>query len=700
MLDSAHMSGVQLHRPESSSIVRFGAYEIDLQRGELRKSGLKIRLQEQPLQVLIILLNRAGEVVTREDLRQAVWPEDTFVDFDHALNTAVKKIRAALGDDADNPRFVETMPRRGYKFIAPVERTGQALPKQPVPILPTPERNPFRVFAIIGVITVVIVLLGVAWKLVPHRQVEQTSNPDFERLTFDPSELSDARFTPDGASVIYSAGDKWTLYTQRVGASVPQSLGIDHAVPLSISSNGEVALLVSLSGEADHAMEKGAGTLAQVSLGGGAPRELLPNVGAAEWSPDGQLAVVRQVNGRSRLEYPIGKVLYENTGWISSPRFSPRGDSIAFLDHPIYPDDRGNVVVVDLRGHSRILSGFWESERGLAWSPTGEELWFAATRSGVGRALYAVNMQGEERRVLSVAGGLSLQDISHDGRVLLTRNNERLGIEFVAPGLTQPRELSWLDWSIAVDISPDGKQILFGEEGENAGPSYQVGLRPVDGSAPVMLGEGIAQSLSPDGKWALSILPPPNDHIVLLPIGAGTSRTLDKGPIERYQFERAGWLPDSKQIVFAAREPGHTQRCYLQSIDGGTPRAFTPDGAWSCSASPDGHILAISEDGRALLYAPRETGAPQREIKLAQNEAPSGWTADGKSIYAFDAFAKPPAIVRIDLASGRRQFWKQLPTPSETQAKGEGLVITPDGESYAYTYSRHLSDLYLVQGLR
>ena len=106
----------------SAQIVRFGIFEADLLTGELHKNGVKVPLQGQPFQVCAILLKHSGELVTREELRQQVWPEDTFVDFDHALNTAITKIRIALGDDADNPRFVETLPRRGYRFIGPVDK--------------------------------------------------------------------------------------------------------------------------------------------------------------------------------------------------------------------------------------------------------------------------------------------------------------------------------------------------------------------------------------------------------------------------------------------------------------------------------------------------------------------------------------------------------------------------------------------------
>lgn len=704
MVDSG-MSSVQLRPSDSGSIIRFGIYEVDLRRGELRKAGLRVRLQEQPFQVLVILLKKHGEVVTREELCQEVWPDDTFVDFDHALNTAVKKIRAALADDADNPRFIETIPRRGYKFIAPVEHLGRVV--SPIQSLPEAESHfsPFRTFAVIGVIAVVAAVLGVALRFVPHRQEAHVVSPEFIRLTFGPNNLSGARFTPDGATVVYSSGataEDWKLYTQRLDSTAPQPLGVDNAMPLAVSATGELALITLPSNTAHTlATAEFSGTLAEAPLGGGAPRQLLSDVGAADWSRDGQLAVVRPVNGRCRLEFPVGHVLYENTGWISSPRFSPQGDKIAFLDHPIAPDDRGNVTVVDLQGHAKVLSGFWESERGLAWTPNGEEVWFSATRSGVGRALYAVNLNGEERRVLGDAGSLSLQDISSDGRVLVSRDNERLGIRFIAPGLTEPRELSWLDWSIAVDISRDGKKILFGEEGENAGLSYQVGLRPTDGSAPVILGEGYAESLSPDGNWALSVVPPPNDRIVLLPIGAGTPRLLDRGPIERYQFVRAGWLPDSKQIEFVAREPGHSQRCYVQSIDSGPPRAFTPDGIVFCSASPDGHLLAINEKGQGLYYAAGAEGAPEREINFRPEEVPVGWTANGKFAYLFTPLLKPPAITRFEISTGRRQLWKSLQLPgANTEVKSEEVVITPDGQTYAYTYSRHLSDLYVVKGLK
>jgi eukaryotic-like serine/threonine-protein kinase len=694
----ATMATANTNRPN----ICFGAFELDLQLGVLRKNGSRIRCQEQPLQVLAALTEHPGELVTREELRRRVWPQDTFVDFDHALNTAIKKIRAALNDDADAPRYIETVPRRGYRFVAEVKTNGH------LPAFTASAEKPHRhqpLILIIAIAVLALACVALAVRLYWHRR-EAVSAPEFQRVTFGHQDLDDARFTPDGASVVYSVGEhsaKAAIYVQRLSDAAPQSPAIASSILLSISRQGELAVLREgwTPSFEDSFYRPYAGTLAEGWLGSFAPRDLVEEVEAADWSPDGQLAIVRRVGDRSRLEFPIGKVLYESSGSIASPRFSPDGQKIAFLDHPLVPDDRGSVNMVDLKGATTKLSGFWVSLRGLAWSPRGNEILFTAAPSGMSRVLYAVSLEGRERRLLSIAGGLSLCDVSRDGRVLLTRDSHHHGILFMGPGMKEPRELSWRDWSIAMDISRDGKKILFGEEGEDSGFSYQVGLRPTDGSPPVILGPGIAQSLSPDGLWALSILPSPNDQILLLPTGAGTSKTLSRGPIERYAFAGAAWFPNSRQIVFAGYEPGHGSRCYVQSTDGGDPRAFTTEGVIVCSVSPSGMILGMTEDHRALLYSSASSEKPNREFTLTAGETPSGWTSDGKFLYLLESQQNPPAITRLDISSGRRQLWKQLPGPPVgSEMKPGASIVSPDGKSYAYTYFYGASDLYLVQGLR
>ena len=695
--------------------IRFGDFELDLQLGVLRKNGIRLRCQEQPLQVLATLAERPGELITREELRRRLWSQDTFVDFDHALNTAIKKIRATLNDDADAPRYIETVPRRGYRFVGTLEHrpTALTLISQPL-VQPLNQESPAaavdeagRRWMLILTPVAALSILAFVWLLAAWHRGDASSAPEFERLTFNQPQLGAARFTPDGASVVYSLGTHSRdvdIYAERLNAPSPQSLGIVNASLLAVSRQGELAVL-DRTGPASldphHKLE--GGTLARVSLGGNAPRELQPDVQGADWSPSGELAIVRQVGHKSRLEFPIGNVLSESSGWIDSVRFSPAGDAIAFLDHPLVADDRGSVTLVDLKGRKRTLSGVWESSRGLAWSPRGDEIWFAATRSGASRKLYAVSLNGHERVVLSVAGGLSLRDVSRDGRVLLTRDNERLGIIFVGAGETQPRDLSWKDWSMVMDISHDGKQILFGEEGEDSGSSYQVALRPTDGSPPVILGSGTAQSLSPDGKWALSIMPPPDNQVVLLPAGPGTPKYLPRGKVEHFEMTGARWFPDSKQIVFVGYEAARGSRCYAQSIDGGVPRAYTPDGMVMCSVSPDGTILAVTEDHRALLYHSLGSDKPEKEFRLQPGDVASGWSADGKLLYLSDTEQRPVRVTTLDLASGQRRLWKQVmppPVAANVATECTAVIVTPDGQSYTYTYTSHSSDLYLVQGLK
>src|SRR5947209_14711268 len=255
----------------TQTLIRFGAYELDVKSRVLRKNGTRLRCQEQPLQVLVLLAQHAVELVTREELRRGVWPQDTFVDFDHALNTAIKKIRAVLNDDADLPRYIETVPRRGYRFIAALEQDVQPETTKPEPGGAISR----RVVAIASVVVSLLVILGALWRLAPWRGDAATA-PEFQRLTFDPAKLGAARFTPDGASVVYCAGglsQSMTVYTQRLDASGPRKLGLYVAMLLAVSPQGQLAVLGEGAGPGVNGITRG--TLAAGALEGGAPRELL-----------------------------------------------------------------------------------------------------------------------------------------------------------------------------------------------------------------------------------------------------------------------------------------------------------------------------------------------------------------------------------------------------------------------------------------
>src|SRR4030095_2740894 len=207
--------------------------------------------------------------------------------------------------------------------------------------------------------------------------------------------------------------------------------------PVRVSPAGELAVALPR-------LEGGTvvgSTLARVPLGGGAPRPVFEAAMVVYWPRDAKsLAVARDVNGRIRLEFPVGKVLYDTSGSISYPRVSPQGDRIAFIDRPIYERPQGRVMLVDLAGRARVLSEGWKDIQGLAWRPDGKEIWFAATTRSEGRALHAVTPDGRTRLVARMPGSPWLYDISRDGRVLIDQWSVRRQIAAQRPGETRERD--------------------------------------------------------------------------------------------------------------------------------------------------------------------------------------------------------------------------------------------------------------------
>jgi eukaryotic-like serine/threonine-protein kinase len=392
----------------------------------------------------------------------------------------------------------------------------------------------------------------------------------------------------------------------------------------------------------------------------------------------------------------VGHVLYETDGWISHPRISPKGDQVAFLDHTTHDDDRGVVSVVDLAGKKKVLSTGWESEEGLAWAPNGSEVWFSATQAGLQRRIYGVDLSGRQRLVFRALGGVTLQDISPDGRVLLTRDDHRAGVMAMPSGATREKDLSWLDWSLPVDISRDGSTLLFDEQGEGGGPTYTVAERDMRGSPPIPLGEGMAGDFSPDGKWAITTVS--YTQLELLPTGAGTIRHLDRDGIQQYRHG-IHWMPDGKQILFSGNEAGHGVRCFLQNIDGGKPRPVTPEGVSMCRVSPDGQLIAGLEATGAKLY-PLDGGAPRPVPGLQPGEV-FGWTSDPRFVYAYQKKSAPVKVYRVNILNGQRQLFKELNPSDETGLCDMSQVLfSADGRGYVYGYTRLLSELYLVNGLK
>jgi eukaryotic-like serine/threonine-protein kinase len=535
------------------------------------------------------------------------------------------------------------------------------------------------------------------------------SPPTYRQLTFRRGSIRSARFAPDGQTILYSAawqGGPVDVFTARPEAPEARSMGLSRTQLASVSSASEMAVLLNSKAIGTWV---NMGTLARAPLVGGAPREVLEHVQWADWSADGtNLAVVRDFGGRNRLEFPIGKPLYETGGWIGHPRVSPKGDQIAFIDHPVQGDDSGSLAVIDLAGNKKTLSGEWFTIQGVAWSPDGHEIWFTASKSGVDRTLYAVTLDGKERMVLRLPGAVMIFDIFKDGRVLLMRASWRRELVGMTESETAQRDLSWLDYTYPADISVDGKTLLFDEEGgggsldysKSGGLSYAVYIRKTDGSPAVLLGEGGAVSLSPDGKWVIAQTQNSPSQLRLLTTGAGEPKDLTHDNINH---SWARWFPDGKRILFSGNEPGKGVKLYVLDVASGKSQPITAEGVNGTAfvISPDSQWVAgIGPDEKGYLYP--VAGGDARAIPgFNSGEQPITFSSDNRSLYVYQPGELPARVDRLDLQTGKRALWRQLmpSDPAGVETIGP-ILITPDAKSCIFGYHRMLADLYLVEGLK
>ena len=570
-------------------------------------------------------------------------------------------------------------------------------------LAPVPARSSWQRRSLFAGLGVGLLLAAVAF-VVARRTAPLPEPPAFHELTFQRGYIQAARFAPDGGTIIYSAawnGKPIELFSTRPEGTESRALGVPDSDLLAVSSTGELAVRLAPRGTGPYSSS---GTLARTMLSGGSsPRAMEDGIQFADWMPDGKrLIVVRRMLGRSRLEFPIGTVLYESAGWVGNPRVSPKADWIGFIDHPAIGGDFGDVAVIDFAGHKKTLDPGFSSVQGLAWSPGGDEVWFTGTRAGSARALYGVSLAGKERLIARIPGILNLHDVSRSGQVLLARDNWRVGIIAQAPSAKE-QDLSWMDFSAVRDISPDGKLLLFDESGEAGGALGQIYLRQMDGSPPVRLGDGTGCSLSADSKWALTVPTPAQagNQFVFLPTGTGAPRTI---PAPQAGVQWGNLMPNGQEILFSGNEPGHATRIYLQDISSGKTHPVTPEGVSLTSftrfVSPDGKsFIGVEADGTSSIRSV-ESGELKPIPGLQPADIAFAWTGDGRSIYVYQP-AMPVKVFQIDLSSGQRRLWKELDPPDPA---GINFIRTPhisaDGKAYAYNYNRVLSDLYLVDGLR
>jgi serine/threonine protein kinase len=548
------------------------------------------------------------------------------------------------------------------------------------------------------------VLAVVAAAALLGRRSARSSSPSFQQMTFRRGSVSAARFAPDGQTVVYSAewgGKPGEIFSVRSASHESRPFGLSEAILLGMSRSEELAVKLRprLWSGFFH------GTLARVPFGGGAPREVMENVQDADWSPDGTLAVLRFGPGvRWVIEYPPGKNLYEEReAPVVAMRVSPDGKHVAIAEGGfLYA--KNSIGVLDMSGRKRVLATVRVT--GLAWSASGNEVWFSEEEGDSGASsIWAVDLSGSRRLVLKHAGHMVLQDVSREGTALVSVEHEQVTVMWKPAGAPRETDAGWLDGSNAVDLSADGRTLLINEMGTGAGDNGAFYLRRSDGSPAVRLGDGLANSLSADGRWVLAKAR--GDHLLRVPTGPGEVSKI-KVPTEAGQW---WFFPDGRRILINGQLPSGKTRIYSVDLEDGSYRQIAPDGFDSffgeIPISPDGKRIDSQAEtpgeglGRVTIKLFPTDGGPAQPVPgFEPDDVVIRWAEDGKSLFVFKRDRLPASVYRLDVETGKRTPWMEL-TPADPAGvmRIPIVVMTPDGKSYAYNLVRDLSDLYLVRGL-
>jgi eukaryotic-like serine/threonine-protein kinase len=560
------------------------------------------------------------------------------------------------------------------------------------------------IFATVGTLGLLLVAAG-AWML--GRRGATAPLPAYHQLTFERGLVYAARFALDGRSIYYSAS--WNGQSLQIYSTMPDSpesrpLNLVNSTLFAVSPS-EMAISVGCN---DRYIGLCQGTLGLVPIAGGSPREITADALAADWNADGsQMAVIRQVEGKYRVEFPLGKVLFESDHALGYLRVAPGGKAVAFTEFLAVDGDAGWVVAIDRDKKELLRSPLYISVEGLAWAPSGDEVWTTATQTeGWADAILGLGLNGKERVVLRLPGIVRLHDVSRDGRILLSKESWRSGLQFRGTGDSKERDLSWLDYAVLRDLSADGKLVAFDDWGSAAGANGLAYLRKTDGSPAIKLGQWSGAAFSPNETRLVSgdTRDLHTRSFGVLPIGAG--ETLKLPATSMVATGGIGWMPDGKAVYFEGSD-GHGWRMYVQDIAGGAPRAVTPaitvkrNHIESHLVSRDGKLIFARDlNGKGVLY-PIAGGEPRMIPGWLPEDIWINWTADERSAYVYHDEKTSAPVYKLDLNTGKRQL---LMTFAPSDPAGVTAVVnvrtTADGKTYGYSFLRELSDLFLVEGLR
>lgn len=688
-------------------IVRFATFELRKDTRELSNHGVRIRLQTKPFQVLETLVNRPGELTTREELREKLWPSGTFVDFESGLNTAINRLRCALGDSAEEPRYIETLPRLGYRFICPLaemaedheplaERFASELtqahplppPNSPPHGLPLPEkskRNPTPAISFVIGSIMAIALISVGFLL----RRSSRGPADFRPVSLRGGLILSARFLP-GSRVIYSTrrNDAEQIFVANLDGTDSYVLPVRGLV-VAAAGSGDLAIVSRDFSKRDTPVQ-----LVRSSVVDGKTVLLAQHVMDADWMPDGKrLAVVRQIGSETNIEFPLGKTIFHSQSWIDCVRVSPNGAEVAFWEHPMRDDDAGRVRVISAEGVTKVLTQEWSSGEGLAWSPSGREIWFTASSGSQNRSLYAVSRFRRARKISNQAASLRLLDVASDGRVLLAIDDTRMILRTALCG--KETDISQFDTSHVDDMTQDGTKLLFTEGGDFGGQHYGAYIYDRTSGEARRFASGRALALSADGKRAVTVDPQDRTALTITSLPSG-----DKERVPGLGFHYQ-WARFSKpgHLVVGGAYPGQPLITADQNIGTGqiAPLAGAPYFE-NAVISPDGMSIAGRVSDVVEVFDVK-TSAVQRLLPEL-NAIPVAWSTNGKRIYLL-AFANSSyPILECNLTNGQSAPWKTIEPPDALDFSGlAGVAVAPDSGAYAYSANVGLSRLYVVDGL-
>jgi DNA-binding winged helix-turn-helix (wHTH) protein/Tol biopolymer transport system component len=718
--------------------VHFGTFEVDLHAGELRRNGSKVKLQEQPFQVLTVLLERPGSVVTREELQKRLWAVDTFVDFDHSLNAAIRRLRDALGDSAENPRFVETVARRGYRFVAPVNGASTSVAVQtPARVSAEPRHQRILWAAVILAIGVAAGAIFANWPrgTVQFKQRRLTANPDDHPVL-------GAAISPDGKYLAFS--DNTGFYLREIDSGEIHALNLPKGFdpePAAWYPDG-IRLLVTWI-EAPNAPA----SLWQISIMGGRPRKLIEDGHRAAVSRDGsQIAFIRGPDLDQELWVMQGdgerprKISTNSKTMYGPPAWSPDGRRIVFTEGAYEPADFGMKTAIDMidvgsghqetlmpsasrhpllntdAGDARLGPGvIWTRDNHLIYSlseprpnQTDSNLWSVPLDAHGHVTGAAVRLTATPDDV----GGLSATE---DGKRIAygkySQNPDVYVSELNAAG-TRFSELHRLTLDerrdFPYDWTPDSKAVLFSSDRDGL---FHIFKQQIDQAVPELLvggNEAVTEPrMAPDNSTVLYMIWPKlgesslNSRLMSVPLAGGPPRMLLQHPgMGNLQCARAPsdlCIYDARsdtEVAFFRFDPHTGQSQQLPQLTIKDARAY----AYNWSLSPDGKRLAtsklagIQKDPVINFYSVAD-GSKRTVPAQAWAEINSiDFAADGRSVWVSASTNTGKwALLNIDLQGHTRTVLE------DSDMMIGWLIPAPDGKHVALWKARASANVWMLE---